>query len=289
MKYVLLGGSGTLGSCLMSHLYADHDVVCFSRGEHAQKRLQQEYPDARFVIGDVRDRGAVLNAVKDADVVFLLAAIKHVDVAQENPLETIKTNVLGAINVAAACEAACVKYVIFSNTDKAVLPITTYGYSKALAQDYLLSRNIWQNTRYSAYVWGNVVASQGSAIPIFVRAILADEPVPVTDLRMSRFWLNVDTAANFMLSTYRAAPLTYAQIPPVKGATVARVILSCGRILGKRPKMQAVGMRGVEKLYEVLESSHERCLRSDTCEQYTDDELDTMLEPKVKEIANAHR
>lgn len=283
MKYALIGGSGTLGTALLERLAEGHDVVCFSRGEHAQKRLAERFPAVDFRIGDVRDAQAVHAAVRGCHAVFLLAAIKHVDVAQRNPLEAVKTNILGAVNVAEAAVAAAVNHVVFSNTDKAVLPITSYGYSKALAQDYLLGQNRpGQRPRFSSFAWGNVVASQGSAIPIFIDHLIRGTVIPLTDPRMSRFWLTIDQAADFILAHYRTAPTDRAMIPPVKGATVLRVIETLAQILGVTDlRLETVGVRGVEKYYEVLESTHERCLRSDTCPQYTDAELDAMLRPVV--------
>lgn len=278
MRVTLIGGTGTLGRRLLDKLYRERNAVTvLSRGEHAQKELREKYPGARFIIGDVRDDFAISNAVRYADVVFLLAAIKHVDVAEENPLEAIKTNVLGAVNVGEACLKHSVEHVVYSNTDKAVLPITTYGYTKALAQNYLLSLN-GRGVKFSAFNWGNVVASQGSVIPIFAEALKNRLPLKVTDPRMSRFWLSADTAAEFMLESYETAPSDRALVPPIKAATLLRVIESLARLLKvKQYKVETMGLRGTEKLYEVLESTHDRCLRSDTCEQYTDAELDALL------------
>lgn len=281
MTCVLIGGSGTLGQRLMTRLVdQDEDVVCFSRGEHAQKALKDRFPSVRFVIGDVRDAAAVKNVVGNALTVFLLAAIKHVDVAEENPLEAIKTNIHGAVNVAEACLAGKVDYCVYSNTDKAVLPITSYGYTKALAQNYLLGLNRFGETSFSAFNWGNVIASQGSVIPQFVRALKAGEPIRITDPRMSRFWLKAETAADFMLEQYSRASKTRAMIPPVKAATLLRVIESLARLTGiSSYNVETIGLRGTEKIHEVLESTHEHCLRSDTCDQYTDEELDNLLRP----------
>lgn len=287
MRTLLLGGTGTLGQALTERLLARGDqVTCFSRGELAQKEYHSRFPDVDMVIGDVRDRDAVREAMVGMDNVFLLAAIKHIDLAEKNPQEAIKTNVMGAIHVGEAAKALGVKHVIYSNTDKAVLPITTYGYTKALAQNYLLSLNGKSKTKFSAFNWGNVVGSRGSIIPIFVEKLLAYNVVPVTDPRMSRFWMTVDQAADFMLASYVDASTTKAMIPPVKGATIVRVIESLARLVGvKHHLMGIVGHRGTEKLYEVLESTHEGCLRSDTCEQYTDQELDELLGPIVRRLS----
>lgn len=290
MRAAILGGTGTLGTALLERLHEEHDVLCFSRGELAQSQLKKRFPGVEFQIGDVRDQRAVRQAVRGADAVFLLAAIKHIDIAEMNPLEAIKTNVLGAVAVAEEAIAARVPYVMFSNTDKAVLPISTYGYTKALAQNYLLALNREGSTRFSVFNWGNVLASRGSVIQTFVKALLADEPITVTDARMSRFWILIESAADFILDTFKGAPTDRALIPPIKGATVLRIVESLARVLLIRDyRVSFTGLRGVEKIYEVLESTHAACLRSDTCEQYTDAELDKMLRPIVcKLIAEEH-
>jgi FlaA1/EpsC-like NDP-sugar epimerase len=118
--------------------------------------------------------------------------------------------------------------------------------------------------------------------------MLRGEPIPVTDMRMSRFWLSIGAAADFMLANYRDAPSDRALIPHIRGATVVRVIASISRILGvKNYELAQAQLRGVEKISEVLESTHERCLRSDTCEQYTDTELDGLLREVVLSIAQS--
>jgi len=285
MKHVLIGGSGTLGKCMTEKLITmcpTAKVVCFSRGEHQQKELKARFPEVETIIGDVRDRRAVRRAVQGATFVYLLAAIKHIDVAEQNPLEAIKTNVLGAVNVAEESINAHVSRVIYSNTDKAVLPITTYGYTKAIAQNYLLAQNGKSGTKFCAFNWGNIIASQGSAVPIFVDAMTRTGVVPITDPRMSRFWITIDEAASFLLFANHKAPADKAMIPAIKGATVVRVIDTISRILGIPYKLEVIGLRGVEKLYEVLSSTHDGCLRSDTCEQYTDEELTALLEPVVR-------
>lgn len=290
MKYLIIGGTGTLGSTLIEKLYGKGEIICFSRGELAQKTLGARFPKVKMVIGDVRDREAVRRAMRRVDTVFHLAAIKHIDVAEENPLETIKTNVLGSVVVAEEAIDAWVANVVFSNTDKAVMPITTYGYTKAIAQNYLLSMNGQSDTLFSVFNWGNIIASRGSAIPYFVKALLENKPVPVTDVRMSRFWLTIDAAAQFMIDNYETAPKTHAMIPAVKGATVVRVIEAIARILGiKNYSTKNVGIRGIEKFHEVLESRHDGCIRSDNCEQYSDRELDLLLTDVVLAIAGDGR
>ena len=279
--YVLIGGTGTLGKELMRQILArepDARIVSMSRDEQKVQQVRGEFPTVRFVLGDVRDRESVRSVLRDAETVFLLAAIKHVDVAEQNPLEAVKTNLLGAVNVGEEALRAGVPWVVFSNTDKAVLPITTYGYTKALAQNYLLSLNEREITQFSAFNWGNIVASRGSVIPFFAKTLREHGNVRLTDERMSRFWLTIEQAASFMLDNYENAPTDRAMIPPVKGATVLRVARTVASLLGmEKFGVETIGLRGTEKLYEVLESTHEGCLRSDTCPQYSDDELRELI------------
>lgn len=283
MRYLIIGGTGTLGQCLARKL-AKHDVIIYSRDEQKQQSMRQQFPNFRYVLGDIRDFKNTPNIdLASINVILHLAAIKHVEVAENNPLESIKTNVLGAVNVAEAAMAARVPYVVFCNTDKSFLPITTYGYGKALAQNYMLAQNKVQTaTRFSSFAWGNILASRGSAIPQFAAQVLAGETVTITDMQMSRFWLKIEDAADFMLANYERAPLDRAMIPPIKGATVVRIVESLARLLRRpKPEYRVIGMRGVEKLHEVLETTHERCLRSDNCAQYSDEELDSLLKDCV--------
>jgi UDP-N-acetylglucosamine 4,6-dehydratase len=281
MTYVLIGGTGTLGKELIRQIEArepETRIVSLSRDELKIQEAKREFPRVRFVVGDVRDRDAVARVLWGAKAAFLLAAIKHVDVAEENPGEAVKTNVIGAMNVAEAAVAASVPYVVYSNTDKAVSPITTYGYTKALAQNYLLTQNGRSFTRFSAFNWGNIAASRGSVIPIFAKTLRQEGKVYLTHPGMTRFWLRIEQAASFMLDNYRTAPTYRAMIPPVKGASVLRVARAVASTLGmEKFDVEHIGMRGTEKLHEVLDAS----LSSDTCEQFTDDELREFIQGVV--------
>lgn len=285
MNYLIIGGTGTLGTELVRQLSDDRTakITIYSRGELKQQQLKRDFPHVRCVIGDVRDREALKQAIQGQEAVFHMAAIKHIDVAEQNPLEAVKTNFLGTVNVAEEAMAAGCNWVVFSNTDKAVLPITTYGYTKALAQNYVLSLNLsGSKTRFSAFSWGNVLASRGSVIPSFVKSLKDNRSICLTDMRMSRFWITIEAAAAFMLQNFKTAPLDKAMIPPIKGASVVRVAETVAKVMNiKDYDVSIIGLRGTEKLYEVLESTHGGCFRSDQCEQYTDTELFDLLEPSV--------
>jgi UDP-N-acetylglucosamine 4,6-dehydratase len=285
---VLFGGTGTLGRELTRQLYQKEHLVIFSRDECKQQEMKREFPDCTYVIGDIRDKDSVNRVLRGCDTAYLLAAIKHVDVAESNIVEAVKTNFLGAVNVAEQAIEREVPFVVFSNTDKSVLPITSYGYTKALAGNYLLGLNKEDNgTIFSAFNWGNIVASRGSIIPIFAESLLKANRVKLTDSRMSRFWITIEEAASFMISNYEEAHRFRSMIPPIKAASLLRVATTVAKILDiEYFHTDIIGLRCNEKLYEVLDTNHEKCLRSDTCAQYTDRELLDLLRPSVMAVKN---
>ncbi len=279
-KFLIVGGTGTLGTALVESLAGeDHDITVFSRCELKQSQMRQRFPEVRFILGDIRDPRSINQAMQGVDTVFHVAALKHVEVGEENPVEFIKTNILGTVNVAEAALAAGVRNVIFSSTDKAVLAVNTYGMTKGISERYLLSLNQRQTpTRFAVYRWGNVAGSRGSVIHSFVRSLKENRGVTITDARMSRFWIHLDDAVDFMLTTYAVAARDRVMIPPMKAAKVIDLASSLADIL--RIKDYAIafsGLRAGEKIHETLESNHEFCLRSDTSEQFTAAELKTLL------------
>jgi UDP-N-acetylglucosamine 4,6-dehydratase len=280
LKYLIVGGTGTLGTCLIEKLLAERqEVTCFSRDELKQQDMKQLYPEVRYVIGDVRDKPSLLTVMPGHDVVFHVAALKHVDVLEGNPTESIKTNILGTINVAEAAMESGVKHLVFSSTDKAVLPINVYGMSKAISERYLLGLNRSQEkTRFAVYRWGNVLGSRGSAVHGFAKCLREHGGVKITDARMSRFWIHIEDAVDFMLKTYVDAPSDRPLIPPMKAAKVLDLAAALAEMMGlKKYDISFLGIRPGEKIHECLDSNHDQCLRSDTAEQYTKKELVKML------------
>lgn len=283
-RVMILGGTGTLGTEIIRQLkkVPVEEIRVFSRDELKQKQLAGKAQDRRvtFRLGDIRDSHAVLRAMSGVDTVFHVSALKHVDSMEENPEESVATNIQGTINVANAAESWGVRHVVFSSTDKAVDPINVYGMSKAISERILFRRNELQNqTKFVVYRWGNVVGSRGSVIPHFWNAIKSNQKVSVTDPRMSRFWINIDDAVTYMLKTFADAPRNYPMIPPIKAASVLRVIEALGEIADKPVEYYNVGLRRGEKLHEVLVSQHEGslCMESGTYEQYDDEELKQVL------------
>lgn len=284
VKHVLiLGGTGTLGTSLIEtykKVYPHVKVTVASRSEHKQYELSKKYPWVKFVLCDIRDRGDVNRVCRGQDIVVHVAALKHVDILEENPLDSIKTNVMGTINVAHACISNRVKYCLFSSTDKAVDPINVYGYCKALSEKILLNYNNKQmTTRFNVFRWGNVIGSQGSAIPFFVKLVKEGKDVPITSLEMSRFWIKIEDASLFMIENYNRQNDNKIIIPKgMRAATVLRVVQAIGRVLNRPVAMKEIGLRKGEKLYESLASSHRpHPIDSMSALQYSDKELEDML------------
>ncbi len=282
MTIVIVGGTGTLGKELAKQLlWADPEakITIFSRDELKQQEMRQTFPTLRYVIGDIRDRSSLDPVLQGAESVFLVAALKHVDVLERNPVEGIKTNILGTINVAEAAVAAGVKHVVFSSTDKAVLPINTYGHTKAIAERYLMGLNTSQaKTSFSVFKWGNVLGSRGSVIHAFSKSLTESQKICLTHSEMTRFWIHIEDAVGFMLSRYETAPKDKILIPEMKASKVLRLGEAVARAKGIRKyNVEVIGIRAGEKIHEQLESNHDFCIRSDTAPQYSDEELLAMV------------
>lgn len=278
MKVVVLGGTGTLGRALTERLLEDpgNEVVCFSRCELKQKQMEADFrrnPRLSFKVGDIRDARGLARALRGVDAVFACAALKHVDTLEANPEESVKTNILGTINIADACEQGGVKYCAFSSTDKAVEPINVYGMSKGISERILLARNGGQ-TRFSVFRWGNVLFSRGAALHKFFETLEKERTAYVTDLEMTRFWIRIEDAISFMLANYQTAQ--GVQIPPIKAAPVTDIIRAIAEVLGIGADgyaIRVIGVRPGEKLHETLDVG----MRSDAWVRFGDGELTNLI------------
>lgn len=294
MRYVVIGGTGTLGSTLIKMLLAQEEfhaqeVICFSRDELKQKKLRAEYPGDRrlkMVLGDIKDKDSLRPVMLNADVVFHVAALKHIDTVEENPREGVQTNIVGTINVAEVAIETWVPFVVFSSTDKAVEPINVYGMTKAVSERYLLNLNTTQgHTRFSVFRWGNVLGSRGSVIHSFVESLKNTRSINLTHAQMSRFWIHIEDAVNFMLSNYLNAPLDRVMIPDMKGSTVLDLAKVTASVLGIPSfEIKDVGLRAGEKLAEVIHSDSHTRVSSDSCPQFTRDELKALVSPMLEEF-----
>lgn len=197
---LITGGTGTFGAAFLERALQEYGRVCvFSRGEHRQAELREQFPqdNIRWFIGDVRDRDRLRRAMEGCTHVVHAAALKRIEVGAYNPAEMVKTNVLGAMNVIEAAQDAGVGRVVALSTDKAWQPISPYGQSKALAESLFLSTNGSSDVTFVVVRYGNVAGSAGSVIPKWRKLIAAGARiVPVTDPDCTRFWMDVDDAVD---------------------------------------------------------------------------------------------
>jgi UDP-N-acetylglucosamine 4,6-dehydratase/5-epimerase len=255
---LITGGTGSFGQRLVRTLLDETAVariIIFSRDEQKHFLMQEELKNdhrLRFFLGDVRDKDRLFLAMKDVDYIVHAAAMKHVPLAEYNPIECLKTNVHGAENVIEAALRTGVKKVVALSTDKAANPINLYGASK-LASDKLFSAaNAYSGAdgaKFSVVRYGNVVASKGSVVPFFERKIAEGcKALPITDVRMTRFWITLQQGVDFVLKAFQrmqGGELFVPKIPSVKIVDLARAIA---------PKMphDIVGIRPGEKLHEIM-------------------------------------
>lgn len=287
MKYVVVGGTGTLGSQLIRRLIEDENnaVVCVSRDELKQKLLRDEIKSKRlsFTLGDIKDKSSLRLAFTNAHAIFHVAALKHIDSAEENPLEVVKANILGTQNVAELAIEKGLPFVAFSSTDKAVEPVNIYGMTKAISERHLFNLNQAQSrVRFSVFRWGNVLGSRGSVLNIFAKSLKERQEVNITHPDMSRFWIPIDVVAKFMIDNYKTAPVDRACIPDMKGCSVLRLAKATASALGIGDyKTNVVGMRPGEKLAEVISVDGTERVTSSSIAQFSTEELRALILPMV--------
>lgn len=257
-KTVLItGGTGSFGKKFIEILlkkYAPKKVIVYSRDELKQFEMQQKFnqPCMRYFIGDVRDESRLLHAMEGVDYVVHAAALKQVPAAEYNPMECIKTNVGGAQNVINAALYAKVKKVIALSTDKAANPVNLYGATKLCSDKLFTAANNFvgaKETRFSVVRYGNVVGSRGSVVPFFRRlAAEGAKELPITDPRMTRFWLRLEDGVDFVLKSFarmQGGEIFIPKIPSMRITDLAEAIA---------PSMptKVIGIRPGEKLHEVM-------------------------------------
>jgi UDP-N-acetylglucosamine 4,6-dehydratase len=261
LKVLVTGGTGSFGQAFVRRLLAEHrdcTIRVFSRDELKQYDMAQAFgqdPRLRFFIGDVRDRDRLERAMYGIDLVVHAAALKHVPICEFNPAEAVKTNILGSQNVVDAAVDAGVRRTVALSTDKAVNPVNLYGASKLCAEKLFVHGNAYagaRDIRFACVRYGNVMGSRGSVIPLFQRQ--ADSGVlTITDRRMTRFWLSLDSAVDLVLhavSEMKGGEIFVPKIPSMRIADLARAI-------GPNARIEEVGRRPGEKLHEVLLTAEE--------------------------------
>ena len=259
---LITGGTGSFGKAFLQQVLETRNperVVIFSRDELKQYDMRQIWgddPRVRFFIGDIRDRDRLRMAMQGVEYVVHAAALKQVDTAEYNPMEYVKTNILGSENVIQASLEAGVKKVVALSTDKASSPVNLYGATKLTADKLFISSNHYAmagGTRFSVVRYGNVMGSRGSVIPFF-RSIAAEgEPLPITDLRMTRFWITLPQAVEFVMSSFNdmnGGELYVPRIPSIKVTDLAEAV-------APGTELVEVGIRPGEKLHEEMISSED--------------------------------
>jgi UDP-N-acetylglucosamine 4,6-dehydratase len=253
---LVTGGTGSFGRQFVEIMLSDYcpeKLIIFSRDELKQHEMRIsgfDSPNLRYFIGDVRDLNRLRRAMHDVDIVVHAAALKQVPACEYNPMEAIKTNILGSSNVIEAALDAGVKKVMALSTDKAVNPINLYGATKLAAEKLFIQSNAYAGgtaTRYSCVRYGNVVGSRGSVIPVFLRQ-RNNNKLTITDERMTRFWITLDQGVHFVvhcIEQMQGGEVFVPKIPSMRVVDIARAI-------APEAELESIGIRSGEKLHEVL-------------------------------------
>lgn len=272
---LITGGTGSFGHAVMERFLRTNiaEIRIFSRDEKKQYNMRRTYDDDRlkFYIGDVRDLSSVIDAMHNVDYVFHAAALKQVPSCEFFPLEAVKTNIFGTENVLTAAIEMGVKKVICLSTDKAAYPINAMGISKAMMEKVFIAKSktvdpdktIICGTRY-----GNVMASRGSVIPLFVEQIKAGKPLTVTDPNMTRFLMSLDEAVELVMFAYNNAEAGDIMVQKSPACTIGDLAIAIKEIFNAENEIKIIGTRHGEKLYETLLTREERAVAIDMGDFY---------------------
>ncbi len=259
---LVTGGTGSFGKKFIQIMLAEYQpakLIVYSRDELKQHEMRVagfDHPDLRYFIGDVRDLPRLRRAMQGVDIVVHAAALKQVPACEYNPMEAVKTNILGTSNVVDAAIDARVKKVLSLSTDKAVTPVNLYGATKLTAEKLVIASNAYagdMQTRLSCVRYGNVIGSRGSVVPIFIRQRENGNKLTITDERMTRFWLSLDQGVQFVISNIErmhGGEVFVPKIPSMK-------IIDLARVIAPNAEIEVVGIRPGEKLHEMMISRDE--------------------------------
>ena len=268
---LITGGTGSFGNAVLRRFLDSglREIRILSRDEKKQDDMRKRYNDAKlkFYVGDVRDYQSVVNAARGSDFIFHAAALKQVPSCEFHPMEAVKTNVLGTENVLEAAIACDVARVICLSTDKAVYPINAMGISKAMMEKVIVaaSRNLeGTGTVICGTRYGNVMASRGSVIPLFVEQVLAGKPITITDPSMTRFMMTLADAVDLVLYAFTHGNNGDIFVQKAPAATIETLARAVTGLMGKPAHaVNIIGTRHGEKLYEALLSREERACAED--------------------------
>jgi UDP-N-acetylglucosamine 4,6-dehydratase/5-epimerase len=258
---LVTGGTGSFGKKFIEIVLEEYQparLIVYSRDELKQHEMRMagfNHPNLRYFIGDVRDLSRLRRAFNSVDIVVHAAALKQVPACEYNPMEAIKTNILGSSNVVDAALDAGVQKVLALSTDKAVSPVNLYGATKLAAEKLMIQSNAYaggMKTRFSCVRYGNVVGSRGSVVPLFIRQRGTGE-VTLTDERMTRFWISLDQGVRFVIrciEQMQGGEVFVPKIPSMRMVDLAKAI-------APQAEIRIIGIRPGEKLHEVLISEDE--------------------------------
>ena len=289
MNILVIGGTGTMGQLVIDRLLnMGHMVTCFSRDEQKQRSLPAHH-NLSCVIGDIRDYDSVYDAMEyNFHVVINLAALKCVDTVEANPVESIRTNIIGVQNVVRACSRTSLPKLIFTSTDKACYPINVYGQCKAIAEKLVHD----YNGSSTVFRYGNVLGSRGSVLSAFVKTILEKAEANITDMNMTRFWVRSDEIADEIVRCAdNNIDETNLQVKLSKSMRVVDVAQAVGHELGLSAIVfKDIGIRPGEKIHETLVTVHDglngmmRNVESNTHARYEMDEFRELIRPSIVKI-----
>ena len=272
-RLLITGGTGSFGTTVLKKFIDSdiRDITIFSRDEKKQEEVRNQFSNEKikFCLGDVRDYTSIYQALDGIDYVFGAAALKQVPSCEFYPIEALKTNVLGVENVLNASKARRVEKVIILSTDKAVYPINAMGMTKALSEKVMISKSrMFSDITLCATRYGNVMASRGSVIPLFVEQIKSNNIITVTNPNMTRFMMSLDDSVELVKYAFENANSGDIFVQKAPAASIETLVLALKDIFNSRSEMKVIGTRHGEKLYESLLSSEEMSKAEDLKNYY---------------------
>ena len=273
--YLITGGTGSFGEKMLAFLLKKNnfsEIRILSRDEKKQEDLRLKINDERvkFCIGDVRDQSSIIDAFDNVDYVFHAAALKQVPSCEFYPLEAIKTNIYGTENVVNSSIYNKVKTLVLLSTDKAVYPVNSMGLTKSLAEKIIISKSRIESSKtiLCATRYGNVMGSRGSVIPLFIKQILNNKPITITDPSMTRFLMSLEDSISLVSKAFQSAKSGDIFVKKANSVTIENLVEALKEIFNSNAKIKIIGTRHGEKLYETLVSREELARAKETKDYY---------------------
>ena len=275
-KILITGGTGSFGNAVLNRFINTDkysEIRIFSRDEKKQDDLRKRINNnkVKFFIGDVRDRDSLISAIKGVDFIFHAAALKQVPSCEFFPLEAVKTNIIGTDNVLTVAQEYQVRKVVVLSTDKAAYPINAMGMSKALMEKVMVAKSRILNSEKTIFCgtrYGNVMASRGSVIPLFIEQIKENKPLTLTDPNMTRFMMTLEDAVDLVLYAFDNANQGDIFVQKAPSATVGTLAQALIELYQSKSEIKVIGTRHGEKLYETLVNREDMIKAEDLGEYY---------------------